>query len=214
MKIEFKKELEDRTRWFVLSGEIDSSFADKVAYGDDGRPLRFVDFFEEPSGKFGVFEGSKEDYAHVKRIEQNPVLITEMFDDVFDSEVPGGYIGKAILGNFDALGITEYSDFITKYENSKNNKDIAAEARQVQRLLEKKKGWKPVTDLPALLVEKNPGAGKKIEKTKLEKEEETAKNGESILSSKWFWIAGASLVGVIALFGGSRKTRTEYEEEE
>lgn len=196
MKRSLYRTTADRAQYLVPRAEHDSSQSENPAYASDGRPLRYLGYRTEPEGEFAVYEGSLDHPERVLRIEQNPILVAEMFQESWDAVAP---IGLAITSKGPIMRLQPTSKLYNQFEDAKDRHDLGSQARALSLLLLNRKAWIPVTSLPSELV----AADNKPVVPPDEKAPDPQKN-EAESSWKWWLLGIAGVVGLIALGSKSK----------
>lgn len=196
MDVSLRKIEKDRAFYYINSDVVDQRFFSFPAWGNDGRPLRVLDYRQEPSGRYLLFEGSKTRPYAVKRIEQNPELIRDMFNDAFEKAFPGGKAGEIILSS-PAGALTETGQLKRYFDKSLEKNDFGSASSALRELL----GLKTSVELPTETITVPVKAEKQNE---VVPEKSIDKPGEKDNTSsgwgKWI-VLGA--IGVVALLGAS-----------
>jgi hypothetical protein len=198
VQVEFYKVRPDRVRFYSPKAEHNSSQSDLPAYGSDARPLRFVDYGTEPSGEFAIFEGNPAHPERVKRIEQDPVLISEMFQKTWDDYAP---TGLSLLATIPATENMEISKLYNQFEKAKSTSDIPNQARALSLLLLRRKSWAPISGLPPEIIEATPVAkAESVGPLDIEPKD------ESTTSFPWLTLGVVALaIGVVTLGSNNGK---------
>lgn len=205
MKRDFYKTLKDRTLYYVPKSEVNADNLEKnpIGFANDGRPIRFVEYSNQPSGEFAVFEGSTKRYGNVKRIETDPILVRDMFNDTWEEYAPTG------ISAYDYSPITSSTQINKAYkqwQDASKTGNISLMAQSVRTMLAIRKSWPAITDLPPEVITANvPGSSIPVDDGKKESQDQEA-SGEQKSSFPWGLLA-ISAIAVIALAAGGSDKR-------
>jgi len=143
------RELKDRAQYYVALSDFDAANQGLPAYGNDGRPLRFVKIDDQPSGKFALFEGSTVDLRRVKEIEQDPSRAIDLFRSYLSTiaSVPVLTAYRIEDGVFSDRGKS-----LARFDAAVKRNDVSTAASALQQFAALTDNRKP-TPLPPELIE-------------------------------------------------------------